>query len=99
MPEHGWVGGEKGEKVRVEEGKMEEREERGQRERERGEGKREGGKREEENGREEKCKEERETSSHVENEVNTVTGWDPLLSADPHPSHLLVISCHGYTLH
>ena len=73
---------------------MEGREEKGgggewKEERRRGEGEREGGIREEG----EKGKEERETSSHVENEVNAVTGWDPLLSADPH------LSCHGNTLH
>ena len=109
MPEHGWVAAEKGEKVR-EEGGVEGREERGQREgkerekweEERGEGEREGGKREEGGKGEEgeKGKEERETFSHVGNEVNNSgTGWDPLLSTHPHPSHLLVISCHGYTLH
>ena len=94
-------------------GRGEGREGKGRREsgRKRGErtegGKRKREKREEgERGREggireggEKGKEERETSSHVENEVNAVTGWDPLLSADPHPSHLLVTSCHGNTLH
>lgn len=102
MPEHGWVAGEKGEKVR-EEGGVEGREERGQREgkerekreEERGEGEREGGKREEG----EKGKEERETFSHVGNGLMQVLGWGPLLSTHPHPSHLLVISCHGYTLH
>ena len=102
MPEHGWVAGEKGEgEGRRESGrKRGERTEGGKRKkekgrRERGEGEREGGKRE----KGEKGKEERETFSHVGNEVNAGTGWDPLLSTAPHPSHPLVISCHGYTLH
>ena len=76
MPEHGWVAGEKGEKVR-EEGGVERREERGQREgkerekreEERGERGREGGK------KGEKGKEERETFSHVGNGLTQVLGW------------------------